>query len=260
MKLLEYIFSVKNNENKTHKMITILGITIKIKIKKKQEKNHTDIWLNKNRILRMDANRYDLFDKTRCDFHIDRYRLACEYTEDKIVLDCASGTGYGADILQKLGRAKQVYGLELSKESCEYAQKIYSSEKTKFINGSILDIPFEDNYFDVFTSFETIEHVDNEEKQFAEIKRVLKNGGIYILSTPNDWESNVINPYHVRQYTYSTLKEALSNHFEIIKMYNQNSGTPNRLENHNQPRSIYETTQYNQNLAECFIAIVKIHK
>ena len=53
-----------------------------------------DRFLLDNRMLRLDANRYDIFDKTRCDFHADRYRFACEYTEGRVVLDCASGLGY----------------------------------------------------------------------------------------------------------------------------------------------------------------------
>ncbi len=219
-----------------------------------------DAFLIKNKIERMDANRYDLFNKTRCDFHTDRYRFASEYTEDKICIDCASGTGYGADILYKLGRAKKVYGLEINKEAYEYAKKYYASKNVDFVNGSILDIPFKDNTFDVFTSFETIEHVENEDLQLSEVRRVLKNGGLYILSTPNDWNNDKINPYHVRRYNYNSLKNTLSKSFEIIKIYNQNSGTENRAENNNMPRMIYKTTEENHHLAECFIAVCRCNK
>ena len=96
--------------------------------------------------------------------------------------------------------------------------------------------------------------------QFHEIKRVLKNGGLYILSTPNDWGSDSTNPYHVRHYTYDLLKEKLSNNFDLLQIYNQNSGTPNRQENHNYPRSIYKTTEENHYFAECFIAVCKVNK
>jgi len=219
-----------------------------------------DDFLRKNAMERMDANRYDIFNKTRCDFHIDRYRFACEYTEDKICLDCASGTGYGADILYKFGRAKKVFGLEIDKDAYEYAKTFYGSENVEFINGSILDIPFPDNSFDIFTSFETLEHIKDEKSQFCEVKRVLKNGGLYILSTPNDWKSDIINPHHVRNYTYESLKKTLSEDFILIDIYNQNSGTPNRAENNNLPRMIYKTADKNHNLAECFIAVCKVNK
>lgn len=219
-----------------------------------------DNFLRKNVMERMDANRHDIFNKTRCDFHIDRYRFACEYTEDKICLDCASGTGYGADILYKFGRAKKVFGLEIDKDAYEYAKISYSSENVEFINGSILDIPFPDNSFDIFTSFETLEHVKDEKAQFCEVKRVLKNGGLYILSTPNDWKSDIINPHHVRNYTYESLKKTLSEDFILMDIYNQNSGTPNRAENNNLPRMIYKTADKNHHLAECFIAVCRVNK
>ena len=221
------------------------------------KKNPVYSFLKKNMILRMDANRCDIFDKTRCNFHLDRYRFACEFTEDKVVLDCASGLGYGANILMQLGRAKSVYGLEIDKDATRYAVDTYGSDSVRFLAGSILNIPFEDSFFDVFTSFETIEHVENEDLQFQEIKRVLKKDGLYILSTPNDWKDGECNPYHVRLYTYYSLRETLSKNFEVLSIYNQNSGTPNRKQNHNCARSIYKSSETNHHLAECFIAICK---
>jgi 2-polyprenyl-3-methyl-5-hydroxy-6-metoxy-1,4-benzoquinol methylase len=214
-----------------------------------------DKFLLANKIERMDANRYDIFDKTRCDFHLDRYRLACEYTEGKDVLDCASGTGYGAHALSLLGRAKSVRGVEYSEDAVKYAQAMYATDIVSFQQGTILDLPFEDNAIDVFTSFETIEHIENEAGQLDEIHRVLKPGGLYIMSTPNDWESDKVHPHHVRQYDYNSLKGALSGKFSIQRIYNQNSGTPGRAENNDCPRSISLSTESNHHLAECFIAV-----
>lgn len=222
-----------------------------------RQEREWDEFLLVNMVERMDANRYDLFDKTRCDFHLDRYRFACEYTEGKSVVDCASGTGYGAHLLRMLGRADSVRGVEYSSEAVEYACKMYKSDNVSFQQGTILDLPFEDNSIDVFTSFETIEHVDNEKSQLSEIYRVLKPGGVYILSTPNDWESVAKNPYHVRQYNYYSLQKVLSEKYEIIKIFNQNSGTPGREVNHDQPRSIYLSNDCNHHLAECFIVVVR---
>lgn len=284
-KFIQRVFSIKNSVKSIYiyiyKVIASFGYKIKLKRKpynapcqeslpKSQEieqpiyeasaPNYEDIWLKENAIERMDASRDDFFDKTRCFFHQDRYRFACEYTENKDVIDCASGTGYGADILEKLGRAKSVVGVEINKEAVEYANKLYGAGNVKFLLGSILELPFEDNSFDIFTSFETIEHVENEKQQLSEVKRVLKHNGLYILSTPNDWNNEFINPYHVRSYTYESLKSALSDDFEILKIYNQNSGTPNRVENNDQPRSITLTTDNNYHLAECFIAVCRVKK
>ena len=248
----KYKTKIKNIENMLINL-TNGAVSRDLNFNKKYDK-----FLLDNKLERMDANRIDLFDIKRCDFHMDRYRLACEYVENKNVLDIASGTGYGADILYKLGRAKHVFGVELNQEAVDYANAIYSSEYVEYKQGSILDIPFTDNTFDVLTSFETLEHIENEERQMQEIKRVLKKDGLYILSTPNDWD-NSNNKFHVRDYDYNSVKELISKHFEIIKMYNQNSGS-NREENHNMPRKIELTNENNYKNAECFVIIAKNNK
>ena len=72
-----------------------------------EDKSYLNSFLENNRRERMDANREDIFAKTRADFHKDRYFFASKYVKDKIVIDTASGTGYGADILYNIGKAKK---------------------------------------------------------------------------------------------------------------------------------------------------------
>ncbi|WP_277871612.1 class I SAM-dependent methyltransferase [Brachyspira aalborgi] len=107
-------------------------------------------------------------------------------------------------------------------------------------------MPFDDEMFDVFTSFETIEHVNDEDTQMKEVKRVLKKGGLYILSTPNNWG---LTEFHVKDYDYFSIKELVSKYFKIQKIYNQNSETANTK------RQIIETTESNYKEAECFIIV-----
>ncbi len=214
-----------------------------------------DDFLIKNKIERMDANRFDLFDYTRCNFHLDRYHFATRYTKNMDVIDCASGTGYGSYILNRLGLAKTVMGVEYDNEAVNYAKKTYISKNLNFHQGNIKKLSFKDASFDVFVSFETIEHIANEENQLTEIFRVLKPGGKYILSTPNDWNDNQLNPYHVRNYDYFSIQKALKNFFTVNEIYAQNSGTPKRKENHNMPRGIWQCNEKNHLQAECFIIV-----
>ena len=195
---------------------------------------------------RMDANREDIFAKSRADFHKDRYFFASKYVKDKIVIDTASGTGYGADILYNIGKAKKVYGIEINDKTVAYAQYKYGNENIIYNRGNILDLPFDNEMFDVFTSFETVEHVDDEDRQMKEVKRVLKKGGLYILSTPNNWG---LTEFHVKDYDYFSIKELVSKYFKIQKIYNQNSDTANTK------RQITETTEKNYKEAECFIIV-----
>ena len=211
-----------------------------------RNEEYLNAFLENNRMERMDANREDIFAKVRADFHKDRYFFASKYVENKIVIDTASGTGYGADILYNIGKAKKVYGIEINDKTVAYAQYKYGNDNIIYNQGSILDLPFDNEMFDVFTSFETVEHVDDEDRQMKEVRRVLKKGGLYILSTPNNWG---LTEFHVKDYDYFSIKELVSKYFKIQKIYNQNSETATTK------RQIIETTENNYKEAECFIIV-----
>ncbi len=214
-----------------------------------------DAWLIRNKLERMDANRADIFNASRADFHKDRYHFASAYVTDKCILDVACGTGYGSESLKRAGKAALVYGLDIDADTIKYACQTYGAPGLRFLEGSITDMPFRNGLFDVVVSFETLEHVDDEQAQLREVLRVLKPGGRYIVSTPNDWGITAKNPHHVRSYTLEALREALGQSFSIEEIYNQNSGTPGREANHEQPRGITKTTADNWKLAECYLAV-----
>ena len=72
--------------------------------------------------------------------------------------------------------------------------------------GDIMDIPFPAKKFDVVTAIEVIEHIDNPQKALKEIHRILKKGGIFVMTTPNNntlftafwffWERSFGNEWH----------------------------------------------------------------
>lgn len=214
-------------------------------------------WLYKNRIERMDANRNDIFEFSRASFHLDRYIFASNYAKGKIVLDAACGTGYGSKIIKEQGKAEKVIGLDNNFASVKYAESKYSSYDITFINASITQLPFSNETFDLVVSFETIEHIAQENEMLNEIIRVLKNNGQLILSTPNDWGVGELAPFHVRSYTLEKLEQTLSPHFAVNEIYNQNSGTRGRKENHGQPRGMVKTNEQNFRLAECYVVIAE---
>ena len=53
--------------------------------------------------------------------HLHRYGLAIDLCDDKVVLDIASGEGYGSSLLA--GRALKVYGIDISNEAVEHTTK-----------------------------------------------------------------------------------------------------------------------------------------
>ncbi len=57
---------------------------------------------------------------------------------------------------------------------------------------NVESLTFLDNSFDICTSLEVFEHVENDLKGFNEIYRVLKNGGVYIFTVPINLDSKTI--------------------------------------------------------------------
>ena len=79
---------------------------------------------------------------------------------------------------------------------------------------------------DIIVSFETIEHIEIYANYLQEMHRVLKEDGIFIISTPNKKFSSPntekpVNPYHHIEFYLENFKRILSKHFSAFTMYGQ---------------------------------------
>ena len=79
-------------------------------------------------------------------------------------------------------------------------------------------LDFADESFDYVISFQVIEHIKQDHEFVKEVCRVLRKGGVFIVSTPNAPMSLTRNPWHVREYTSQELKELLSKDFSQVEM------------------------------------------
>jgi len=153
--------------------------------------------------------------------HITRYLAAQPVAKGKVVLDIASGSGYGTKMLAET--AKFVYGVDVNQRAINYSKKNYNGKNIEYLVGDGEKIPLEDGSVDVVVTFETIEHIKNY-KQFAkEIKRVLKPDGVAIFSTPNDDEFAEGNHFHHHEFKYDELKLLLKKYFKHIDSYFQST-------------------------------------
>ncbi len=155
--------------------------------------------------------------------HVYRYRFAVPYVRNKRVLDIACGEGYGSAGLLKAGAAS-VIGVDISEETCRYAQQKYGVDTRQ---GDAENIPLPNGSIDVIVSFETIEHVPSPEKFLKECVRVLRPGGQLIISTPNTsvysyGGAEQDNPYHCSELTTREFNRILSEHFVSHQMFSQN--------------------------------------
>ena len=157
--------------------------------------------------------------------HEGNYRHVLNACQDKKVLDCGCGDGYGASILSSL--AGSVNAVDVSEKSIEEAKRKYVTKNLTF--ETILPIeekvlPFSDNTFDVIVSFQVIEHVLDDTSYLADIHRVLKPGGRFCCSTPNAKVrllsfQNPWNKFHVREYTPDSFREKLDQVFRNTELY-----------------------------------------
>jgi ubiquinone/menaquinone biosynthesis C-methylase UbiE len=155
--------------------------------------------------------------------HLHRYAMVIEFVKDKTVLDIASGEGYGSNLLSKY--AAKVFGVDIDKLSIELAKEKYKAQNLEFKIGPADAIPLANGSIDVVVSFETLEHHDKHEEMMGEIKRVLKPGGILIMSTPDKKyysdESEYKNPFHIKELYRTEFKELISRHFNYSEFYFQ---------------------------------------
>src|SRR6266404_3605010 len=91
--------------------------------------------------------------------HFHRYAFSFPFVRNKIVLDIASGEGYGSAFLARY--AHYVVGVDIDSEAVTHANRKYATQQNlKFLTGGCDNIPLADASIDIVTSFETIEHHD----------------------------------------------------------------------------------------------------
>jgi SAM-dependent methyltransferase len=96
----------------------------------------------------------------------------------EIVLDIGAGAGIVLEMDFK-NTAAQICGVDLDPRVIDNPML----DEGKLADA--VDIPYDDNRFDVVFSNNVMEHIAKPEKLFVEVHRVLKPGGIFLFKTPN---------------------------------------------------------------------------
>lgn len=150
--------------------------------------------------------------------HLARYRWAAARASGLRVLDAACGTGYGSRILLEAG-ACQVTSMDVS----------FDASGLGFVRADATRLPARKGAFDLYVSFETLEHIEDDRALLSEAFRVLAPGGTFLCSTPNrDFLSPGLtlrdrprNPYHVREYSIAEFESLLGRVFPKVKLFGQ---------------------------------------
>ncbi len=112
------------------------------------------------------------------EFFTEHFGIEKAFYTDKKILDIGCGPRGSLDWA---GEAKERIGLDPLAD--KYRTIAPAESFTKLVQGNAEHIPFEAEYFDVISSFNSLDHVDDLDQVISEIKRVLKPGGVFLLIT-----------------------------------------------------------------------------
>ncbi len=158
-------------------------------------------------------------------YHQARYKWILRMAGNlrgKRVLDLGCGDGLLTYFLAQVGAV--VVGVDNEEEGLKHARlNLERMNKKKhlqyeFVNASVYELPFEDNSFDVVVSCEVIEHLDYPEKMIGEASRVLKSGGMIVVTTPHRLTEFPGDPHHVREYFPGEIEGFLKGSFKDIEI------------------------------------------
>lgn len=114
------------------------------------------------------------------------------------LLDCGAGGGAFAS---EMSDDLQVTAMDDHEESLELLRATLPPRDV--VRGECTQIPFPEGSFDIVTALDVLEHIPDDRKAVAEMIRVLKPGGLLILTVPalmslwSDWD---VSLHHQRRY------------------------------------------------------------
>ena len=146
----------------------------------------------------------------------------------KKLLDYGSGRGGLLQHILDLKLNLKYNALDFSKKSIQFLNKKYINNKVFEVSEHIESLPstFVENYFDIVTLLEVIEHLnkDHLNDSLQEIGRVIKTNGILIVTTPNNENLSVNENFcpdcgctfhkwqHVNSFSSETIVELMEKH------------------------------------------------
>jgi len=127
--------------------------------------------------------------------------------DDIKVLDIGCGTGLMLNALEGVGKT---YGMDMSDDAVNFSREIFNGKVEK---GLLPDqIPYEENFFDLITALDVIEHTDQDIDSLKTIRSHLVSGGKAVITVPAYmflWSSFDELNEHKRRYTLTELNAKL---------------------------------------------------
>lgn len=154
-----------------------------------------------------------------------RFEIIEEYTDKGRLLDVGCAMGFFIDEAHK--RGWEVAGLDVSQFAAEYVKERFGHDA---YNGSLLDFDFPEDSFDLVTMYDVIEHVPDPKAYVQAVAKIIKQGGIFELATPDigsiparltgkSWIGYKLSEEHVYYFSVKTLTRLLDEAgFDVVNV------------------------------------------
>ena len=138
------------------------------------------------------------------------YLRCAELCAGREVLEAGCGEGYGADLIASV--ARRVVAVDYDAATVDHVRNRYP--RVAVLAANLAALPMPDATVDVVVNFQVIEHLWDQPQFITECLRVLRPGGLLLISTPNRITftpgSDVpVNPFHTRELNAAELRELL---------------------------------------------------
>ena len=145
---------------------------------------------------------------------VKAYYLALPYIQGDL-LEIGCGEGRGIELV--LPKCRRYVAIDKIGAVVETLQQEFPEVEFQQMHIPPMSA-FEDNSFDRIISFQVIEHIKDDLLFLQEIKRVLKPGGIALITTPNYKFTLTRNPWHQREYLSSELVQLAESVFDQVQI------------------------------------------
>ena len=139
------------------------------------------------------------------------YERLADRCAGRDVLEAGCGEGYGADLIADV--ARRVIGLDYDESAVAHVRPAIRGSTCCMATWPSCRCPT--SAVDVVVNFQVIEHLWDQGQFVAECLRVLRPGGVLLMSTPNritfsPGRDTPINPFHTRELNAAELTELLT--------------------------------------------------
>ena len=139
------------------------------------------------------------------------YLRCADICAGRDVLEAGCGEGYGADLIASV--ARRVVAVDYDAATVAHVRSRYP--RVQVVAANLASLPVPDSSMDVVVNFQVIEHLWDQPQFITECLRVLRPGGLLMMSTPNritftPGSDTPVNPFHTRELNAAELRELLT--------------------------------------------------